>query len=472
MSRIVQIPFAPRAQQRDMLALMDLYTFFVAVCHRRMGKTVLGVNWLVKEAFTSIQDYRGYYIAPNQKQAKNLVWSYFKTYLAPLGKHLVNFNETELRIDLPHNCKIHLAGAENIESLRGVYIDRAVLDEMASWINAQYGFYEVLYPAMSDRRGHALIIGTVKGLDLFHEFFQRGQDNTFPDWGSVLYDVYSTGVFSTEQIIEIKRLMTPAAFGREYECNFFASNPEVLITPEDYFSAVNRPVDPSSVRSYPRVGGFDVGFTTDPSVYVERQGPVMHAPVSLKNKDSAYQANWLARKIKENRLQHLFIDAGTAEGVTTRLERLGYSNIVVPVWFNGTSPAPSCYNLRAFMYLSWKNWMNRGGSVPKHDQLMKEATNQLVDDSDADRKVKLQRKDKIKARIGCSPDHADAAAPTFAGDDEEMLDPLEDERRSTPSEANRLAISRMTQQEPVKDYDVLDFLNKSGSEYDQFFGMR
>lgn len=479
MARRIEIPFSPRPEQREILSLVDAdpVQFFVGVCHRRMGKTVLAANWLIKEAFgQDIENYRGYYIAPNQKQAKSIVWAYFKQYLGPLSEAgLVKFNETELRIDFPRNKRIYLAGAENIESLRGIYIDRAVFDEMASWSNAQYAFYEVLYPAMTDRRGKAVIIGTVKGLDLFFEFYQRGQDKTFPEWASKIYDVYSTGVFTEEQVAKMKRLMRADAFGREYECNFFAAVPEVLITPEDYFPAINRQVDPDLVRQYPLVFGFDVGFTVDHSSFAARQGPLLYPIVRLENKDSVYQADFLAKQIEKRRPQEVFIDAGTAEGLITRLERLGFSRYITPVWFGSSSPVASCFNMRSFMYYAYLNWLKLSGSVPKDDELMKQSTNQFLDDSDADRRVKLKAKKHIKDVIGCSPDDSDAVALTFAGEGDIGLDPMEDVKRAkTPEEAQRIALQYVKQAQQTQTahstYDVLDHLNHAGSEYDQFFG--
>jgi len=131
------ISFQPRPAQMLILRRLDMYRFVVAVCHRRLGKTLLAVNWLIKEAFDkNIQDYRGYYFCSTQKQAKIVSWQYFKNALFDLERvGLVSFNETELRIDLPNGGKIYLGSAESIENYRGIYIDRIVLDEVASWAN-------------------------------------------------------------------------------------------------------------------------------------------------------------------------------------------------------------------------------------------------------------------------------------------------------------------------------------------------
>jgi hypothetical protein len=405
---------------------LSLYRFLVAVCHRRFGKTVNGVIWLITEALSGIPDFRGYYIAPNQKQAKRLVWNYFKFYLKgfkDLG--LVSFNETELRIDFfigPSTSSIYLAGSENIESLRGVYMDRAVLDEMASWEKAEYAFYEVIYPAMSDRNGRGFIIGTVKGLDLFYDMYCMGKDKKkFPEWDSVLYDIYSTGVFTEEVINSLKSIMRPDAFAREYLCDFFAEAPDRLIAPQIVSDAVCRDVPDHVVRSSAEVWGYDVGYTGDPSQLVKRKGPLVREIISLDNKDSVFQSNFLKQQIDQYHPSIVYIDAGYGEGVIARLNDMGYAHVIHPVYFGEASPSPGCFNMRAYMYWMVLKWL-KSGSIPKDDELIRQLSNVLLDDNDKNRRIKLKPKKDIKAILRQSPDKSDALVLTFAGGGEEVAD--------------------------------------------------
>src|SRR6266849_4188087 len=67
-------------------------------------------------------------------------------------------NESDLRIELISGGSIALRGADNYDALRGDGLDFIVLDEYASM--APQAWSEVLRPALSDRRGRALFIGT------------------------------------------------------------------------------------------------------------------------------------------------------------------------------------------------------------------------------------------------------------------------------------------------------------------------
>jgi hypothetical protein len=419
----IEIPFQPRRQQGEMFEALRNHRFVTAVCHRRFGKTVGACIWLILEALASgVPDFRGYYIAPNQKQAKRVVWNYFKKFLRNFEMNgLVKFNETELRIDfISTNGSIYLAGSENIEALRGVYIDRGVFDEMASWTNPQYGFYEVLYPAMSDRVGRAIIIGTVKGLDLFHEFYQMGLDPTFPEWHSLMYDIDSTDVFSAAEKLNFQRMMKPDAYAREYKCDWYAETPDSLISAQELYDAVGRDVHEQAIRAFPEIWGFDCGYQNDPSVLARRKGALLKPFIELRNKDSVFQARWLKDQIEIHKPNAIYVDAGYGEGVIAQLNDLGFTHIVFPIWFNGKSPRADCVNMRAYMYKMLKGWLPTG-CVPKHEKFIKQASNQLLDDSDLNRRIKLRAKKEIKELLGYSPDHSDAAALTLAGGGEDKL---------------------------------------------------
>lgn len=420
----VAIPYIPRPCQDVIAERLRKYRFLVAVCHRRFGKTVSGVLWLILEALSGIPDFRGYYIAPNQKQAKRLVWAYFKKYLHNFGD-LVTFNETELRIDFNlgvNKPSIYLAGSENIENLRGVYMDRVVLDEMASWDKAEYAFYEVIYPAMSDRMGRGFIIGTVKGLDLFYDLHCMGKDKKiYPDWDTVVFPITETNVFPQSTIDELQRMMRPDAFGREYMCDFFAEAPDRLISPQVVEDAVGRDVPDHVVRGSAEVWGFDVGYTGDPSQLVRRKGPRVLNIQALDNKDSTFQGTWLKQQIDHYKPKILYIDAGYGEGVIAKLNDLGYGHIIQPVYFGNPSPSPGCFNMRAYMYWMLYKWLP-SASIPRNDNLIKQLSNILLDDNDPSRRIRLKPKRDIKKVIRMSPDESDALALTFAGGDEDILD--------------------------------------------------
>ena len=162
------IPYTPRELQRHLHTTLD--RFNVVVCHRRFGKTVFAINQLIK---SSVEDIgkgkpapRYAYIAPLFKQAKTVAWDELKRLCSVFPE--VKFNEAELRADFM-GARIQLYGADNYDTLRGIYLDGVVLDEYAQ-MNPKM-FSEVIRPALSDRKGYAIFIGTPKGKNEFYDLY-------------------------------------------------------------------------------------------------------------------------------------------------------------------------------------------------------------------------------------------------------------------------------------------------------------
>ena len=210
--------YAPHRWQAEIES--RLKRFSVLVCHRRFGKTVLSVNRLIAAALsTDRPDWRGAYIAPYCKQAKTVVWDYLKRYCGPDSGVEARFSESELRADLANGARIRLLGANDPDSLRGVYLDGAVFDEMAQMPLRVWS--EVIRPALADRKGWALFIGTPQGRNVFYDLFRRAQRD--PDWYAGLYRVSFTGLLDPDELAAAQREMSPEEYEQEFECSFTAA---------------------------------------------------------------------------------------------------------------------------------------------------------------------------------------------------------------------------------------------------------
>lgn len=151
--------------------------FSVIVCHRRFGKSLCSINELLIGAMKNpLQRPRYAYIAPQYKQAKQIIWDYAKFYSSVVPG--VKWNESELRVDLPNGGRVMLLGAENPDSIRGIYLDGVVMDEVAQ-MNPDV-WYEVVRPALSDRQGWAMFAGTPRGRNLFYDMYQYALSD--PTW--------------------------------------------------------------------------------------------------------------------------------------------------------------------------------------------------------------------------------------------------------------------------------------------------
>jgi len=67
-----------------------------------------------------------------------------------------------------------LLGADNPGAIRGIYLDGAILDEFAEMDTTIWG--QVIRPALSDRLGWAIFIGTPKGQNHFYDIYNQAKE--------------------------------------------------------------------------------------------------------------------------------------------------------------------------------------------------------------------------------------------------------------------------------------------------------
>jgi phage terminase large subunit len=212
----VIIPYKPREPQLQIHELMDKHRFGVVVAHRRMGKTVSAINHLIKSAVLNTKENPRYaYIAPTYGQAKRVAWDYLCKYARPLGG---TENISELRVDFMGR-RIQLYGSDNPDSLRGQYFDGVILDEIGDQ-NPKI-WTEILRPALADRLGWCLFIGTPKGQNHFKDLRDRAEDT--PEWGLLEFKASETKLVPESELKAARAEMGEDKYQQEFECSFHAA---------------------------------------------------------------------------------------------------------------------------------------------------------------------------------------------------------------------------------------------------------
>ena len=186
--------------------------FRVLVAGRRFGKTYLALVELLRAACGL--DRLVWYVAPTYRQAKRIAWHRLKHLTRPYwaGKP----NESDLSIPLQWGSVIALRGADQYDSLRGDGLDFVVLDEYASMNSAAWS--EVLRPALSDRLGRALFLGTPRGFNHFYERYERAQSE--PDWAVFQFTTEQGGNVSAEELASAARELDVRCYRQEFQASF------------------------------------------------------------------------------------------------------------------------------------------------------------------------------------------------------------------------------------------------------------
>ena len=258
----VSTGYKPREPQKEIHELVKAHRFVVVVAHRRMGKTVAAINQLIHSALNCDKpNPRFAYIAPTYNQSKRIAWDYLLEYTRPLGGKA---NIAELRVDFMGR-RISLYGADNPDSLRGIYLDGCVLDEIGN-INPTL-FTEIVRPALSDRLGYCVAMGTPKGQNHFKDLRDRGQKHD--GWELLEFKASDTKLVNADELKSAYKEMGEDKYSQEFECSFSAPvegsyYSSIINGLEEKGRMVNIDVD-GLARTYT---GWDLGMSDSTSIWV------------------------------------------------------------------------------------------------------------------------------------------------------------------------------------------------------------
>jgi phage terminase large subunit len=262
MGEVIEIPYKPREHQLKVHELLDGKRFAVVVAHRRFGKTVAALNHLIREAVLNEKETPRYaYIAPTYGQAKRVAWDYLVKYTTPLGG---TNNISELRVDF-WGRRIQLYGSDNPDSLRGQFFDGVIIDEVGDQ-NPKI-WTDIVRPALTDRKGWCLFIGTPKGHNHFKELRDRAEKEE--GWGLLEFKASETGVVDETELKAAKNEMGESKFRQEFECSFDAP-----IEGSYYGEMLNELEDKKHMQEIPReelsrtFTAWDLGMGDSTSIWV------------------------------------------------------------------------------------------------------------------------------------------------------------------------------------------------------------
>jgi phage terminase large subunit len=213
--------YLPRPHQE--LLHLSLKRFNVIVCHRRFGKTVFSLNEMIDQAMRCSKKSPQYaYIAPTYGQAKRVAWDMLKDFTKNIPGY--NPNEQDLKVELHRpalgdKIKIILLGAENPGSIRGIHLDGVILDEYAEMHPEVWS--QVVRPALSDRQGWGIFIGTPKGYNNFYDVYKNAENQQ--DWFRAMYKASETKILPQSELDAARLVMTEEEYEQEYECSFGAA---------------------------------------------------------------------------------------------------------------------------------------------------------------------------------------------------------------------------------------------------------
>jgi hypothetical protein len=262
-TKAVRLAYSPRTAFKAFHERTQRWAAMVV--HRRAGKTVACINDTVRAAITNPRAFPppAYgYIAPFRSQAKKVAWSYLKHYARPIIKTI---NEAELTVTLVTDATISLYGADNPDAMRGVFWDGVTCDEYGDFKPSVWG--DVIRPALADRQGWAVFIGTAKGRNQFYEQLERAKKNT-KEWFFMDLKASESGILPKSELDDIRAQVDEDQYLREMENSFDAAIKgayygTLMRAAEEDGRIRSVPYDPS----VPTHTGWDLGYRDDTAIW-------------------------------------------------------------------------------------------------------------------------------------------------------------------------------------------------------------
>lgn len=294
------------------------------------------LNDTIKRAITDGKENGRYaYIAPLYSQAKSVAFDYLMRYTAPIRTH---HNIAELWVQLLNGSRVRLFGADSPDSLRGMYLDGATLDEYAQMRPGVWG--EIVRPMLADRRGWATFIGTPKGHNAFWDIWEHAKRD--PDWFSLMLRASESGLLDADELADARLTMSADQYAQEFECSFDAAIIGAYYGEEMAQCSREGRIGPVTWDRELKVYTYwDLGYTDDTAIvfaqhvagevrvidhYAAAGKPVVHYVDLLRSKPYRYGKHWLPHDARAKTLS-----SGGRSTIEQLGEHLGIENMgIVP----------------------------------------------------------------------------------------------------------------------------------------------
>lgn len=201
----------------------DPARFKVIAAGRRTGKSNLAIKMLLAKALEAPEGSAVVYVAPTLGQARQIAWDA----LLEQGRDVIKAaHVNQMDITLVTGRKIHIRSGENPDTLRGLKLYFAVIDE-ASFVKEEL-FSKIIRPALADLRGQCVFISTPDGRNYFYDYFKLGQEGTNPEWKSWHFTTKDNPTIPPEEIEEARKTLSTFVFKQEFEANFNNAGQEIF----------------------------------------------------------------------------------------------------------------------------------------------------------------------------------------------------------------------------------------------------
>lgn len=243
--------------QRGMLDGLEEHRFWVHISARRTGKSFAASVLALAKLLEPHQLVT--VVAPNFTLS-TIIWDFVTGFIRQLGVETEKWNAKDRVVKLCNGSVFRLLSANNRDALIGRGANLLIIDEAAIIQEDEY-FTRDLRPALStfpDSR--ALFISTPRGQhNYLYNYYLRGDDDRYPEWGSGLYTWRSNPKLSEVDIKEAENTSTKNEFLQEYYCEWATFAGQIYSLEADKHLKNLQDIEPRDSR-FDFIAGLDIGY--------------------------------------------------------------------------------------------------------------------------------------------------------------------------------------------------------------------
>jgi phage terminase large subunit-like protein len=198
--------------------------FKVIVAGRRTGKSNLSIKKTIAAGLEAPPGSAVLYVGPTQAQTRQIAWDA----ILDQGREVIkSAHVNSMDITLINGVKIHLRSAENPDTLRGLKLYFAVIDE-AAFIKDDQIWAKIIRPALSDLKGHAWFISSPAGRNWLYDLWKFADSAKDPEWGAWHKTTYDNPTIDPKEIEAAKKTLSTFSFKSEFLASFDTAGTDVF----------------------------------------------------------------------------------------------------------------------------------------------------------------------------------------------------------------------------------------------------
>lgn len=296
--------------QWAMVTGLDESRFFVMIAARRTGKSygaaILALAKLLEpKQFVTV-------VAPNFSLS-SIIWDYVTELIKQLGIETQKFNQKDKVVQLINGSVFRLLSAENRDSLIGRGANLLIVDEAAVIKTDEY-FIRDLRPALSTfRDSRCLWISTPRGKgNYLYEYYLRGEDPEFEDWGSARYTWRSNPLLSEKDIEEASKSISRAMFAQEYLCEWTTTADQIY----EWLDEEKHLGNWSGERFVEVIAGLDIGYRDETAFVVigfDGERYIVVDEFVTAESTTSQIADLIQEKMEDWSIDNIYIDSAAAQ---------------------------------------------------------------------------------------------------------------------------------------------------------------